>query len=79
MLQLLEKNGIEVRLEQMDGSGGGICSVKGRRIVFLDTAAPASERAAVCAAAIAKVVNLEEIYMKPEVRQFVEQENQRSR
>ena len=78
MLQLLDKAGIEVRLEEMGGGGGGICSVKGKRIVFLDVQAAASERAGVCARALTEAVNLEEVYMKPEVRQFVEQENQRS-
>jgi hypothetical protein len=78
LLQLLEKAGVEVRMEQMGGGGGGVCSVKGKSIVFLDVQASAMERAAVCARALAKAVNLEEVYMKPEVRQFVEREDQRS-
>lgn len=78
LLQLLEKAGVEVRLEQMGGGSGGVCSVKGRSMVFLDVQASTMDRAAVCARALAKSVNLEEVYMKPEVRQFVEREQQRS-
>ena len=78
LLRLLEKAGIEVRTEQMGGGGGGVCSVKGRNIVFLDSQGSMRERAAVCANALAKAVDLEKVYLKPEVRQFVEHESKRS-
>lgn len=78
LLELLEKAGIEVRQENMGGGGGGVCCIKGKDVVFLDVQSSAVERASVCAKALAKAVNLEEVYMKPEVRQFVEREAQRS-
>jgi hypothetical protein len=78
LLGLLEKAGVEIRAEAMGGGGGGMCSVKGKSIVFLDTQASATERAAVCARALAKAMDVEGVYMKPEVRQFVEREAQRS-
>jgi hypothetical protein len=78
LLRLLEKAGVEVRTEQMGGGGGGVCSVKGKNIVFLDSQGNMRERAAVCAKALAKAVDVEKVYMKPEVRQFVEHESKRN-
>ena len=78
LLQLLEKAGVEVRVDAMGGGGGGVCSVRGRNIVFLDSQGATMERAAVCAKALARAVDLEQIYMRPEVRQFVEREVERS-
>jgi hypothetical protein len=78
LLGLLEKAGVAVRMEPMGGGGGGMYAVKGRNTVMLDSQASTMERAAVCARALVRVMNVEEVYMKPEVRQFVEREAQRS-
>jgi hypothetical protein len=78
LLALLEKAGVAVRMEHMGGGGGGMYTVKGKNIVMLDTQSSSTERAAVCARALVTVTNIEEVYMKPEVRQFVEREAQRS-
>jgi hypothetical protein len=78
LLILLEKAGVAVRMDQMGGGGGGMYTAKGMNTVMLDSQASATERAAVCARALAKVTDIEEVYMKPEVRQFVEREAQRS-
>jgi hypothetical protein len=72
LLALLEANGVTVRNEPLGGSGGGLCTVKGRSIFFVDTQASSAESAAVCAEAVSKVVDIEKIYIKPEVRQFIE-------
>lgn len=39
---------------------------------FVDTQAAATEMAASCAEAVARVVDVENIYLRPEVREFVE-------
>ncbi len=72
LLVLLEANGVTIRREALGGSGGGLCTVKGRSIFFVDTQASSAESAAVCAGAVPKVVDIEKIYIKPEVRQFIE-------
>ncbi|UCF17030.1 MAG: hypothetical protein JSW59_06125 [Phycisphaerales bacterium] len=72
LLALLEANEVTIRNEPLGGSGGGLCTIKGRHILFVDTEAPSIAAAAICAEAIAKVVDIEQIYMKPQVRQFVE-------
>ena len=70
---LLETNGVIIRSEPLGGTGGGLCQVKGEDIFFLDTQAPAAEIAPLCAEAVAKIVDIENIYIKPGVRQYIEQ------
>jgi len=72
LLHLLEANGVKVRNEPLGGSGGGLCTVKGQRIFFVDTQAPSAEVAALCAEAVAKLLDLETVYIRPEVRQYIE-------
>jgi hypothetical protein len=72
MLHLLEGNGVSVRNEPLGGSGGGLCTVKGQTFFFVDTQAPSAEVAALCAEAAAKLLDLETVYIRPEVRQYIE-------
>jgi len=72
LLALLEANDVVIRNEPLGGSGGGLCTVKNQRIFFLDTQAASAVMAAVCAEAVAKIVDIEQVYIKPEVRQFIE-------
>lgn len=72
LLHLLEANGVTVRNEPLGGSGGGLCTVKGQRIFFVDTQAPSAEVAALCAEAVAKLMDVETVYIRPEVRQYIE-------
>ena len=72
LLALLEANGVTIRSEPLGGSGGGVCTVNGQPIFFVDTQAPSAEMAAICAEALWRVVDTERVYIKPEVRQFIE-------
>ena len=72
LLTLLEANGVAVRKEPLGGSGGGLCTVKGQSIFFVDTQAPSAEVTAKCSEAVSKTINIEQIYLKPEVRQYIE-------
>jgi len=79
LLALLEANGVTIRTEPLGGNGGGLCTVKGRKIFFVDKQAPAAESAALCAEAAAKVADIENIYIRPKVRQFIEKNNSRKK
>ena len=68
----MEANAVSIRSEPLGGSGGGLCTLKGEQIFFLDTQAAPAETAALCADAVAKLLDIEKIYIKPEVRQFIE-------
>ena len=72
LLALLESNGITIRNEPLGGSGGGLCTIKGERVFFVDTQAPSVTVAGMCAEAVSKAVDIEQIYIKPQVRQFIE-------
>jgi hypothetical protein len=71
LLQLLEGSGVKIRSEPLGGSGGGLCT-KGEKLFFVDTDAPAGETAELCAEAAAKLIDIENVYVKPQVRQFIE-------
>jgi len=72
LLALLEANNVAVRDEPLGGNGGGLCTIKGRQMFFVDNQAPSAVVAAICAQAVSKVVDIEQVYIKPEVRQFIE-------
>ena len=72
LLALLEANGVTIRNEPLGGSGGGLCTIKGDPIFFVDTQASSIVSAAICAEALPKVVDVEQVYIKPLIRQFIE-------
>jgi len=77
LLALLEANSVTIRNEPLGGSGGGLCTIKGEPIFFVDTQASSAVSAAVCAEALPKVVDVEQIYIKPQIRQYIENNSNR--
>ena len=77
LLGLLEANDVEVRREPLAGSGGGLCTVKGEQFFFVDTQTTSAEMAATCAEAVGRVVDIESVYVRPQVRQFIESHSNR--
>jgi hypothetical protein len=77
LLNLLESNGTVMRTEPLGGSGGGLCTIKGRRLFFVDSQACSAEVAAQAARAVLKVADIDNIYIKPEVRQFIESQSEK--
>jgi len=75
LLALLESQGVTVRSEALGGAGGGLCSVKGAPVFFLDTEASSAEAAACCAEAVGKLLDTETVYLRPEVRRFIEDQS----
>ena len=72
LLELLEANDVKIREEPLGGSGGGLCLIKGENLFFRDTQATSFLSATLCAKAIVKVVDIEQIYIRPEIREFIE-------
>jgi len=72
LLALLEANGVTIRNEPLGGSGGGLCTIKGELIFFVDTQATSAEMAAICAEAVSRILDIEKIYIKPEVREIID-------
>ncbi len=72
LLALLEAKNVKIRREPLGGRGGGLASMKNEAIFFVDTEASSAEVAALCADAVLKLVDIEKIYLRPEVRLFLE-------
>ncbi len=72
LVAILEAGGVSIRNEPLGGSGGGLCTIKDEKIFFIDTQASSAEMAPIFAEAIARTIDIEQLYIKPEVRQFIE-------
>ena len=72
LLELLQARGIQIRTEPLGGSGGGLCRLRGEEVFFVDTDAATGEVAELCAQAVGRLVDIDDIYLRPQLRQFVE-------
>jgi len=70
--ELAEKCGISVRFEKGDFDGG-YCVLKEERIIVINKRLAPAKRTSILAQALAEV-GIEEIYLKPAVREFIEDE-----
>jgi hypothetical protein len=68
LLTLAEELGVEIRAEPMGGEGGGMCRLKGRSVLFVDTSADVATRYDRTLTAVANLPDLEGRYLPPEVR-----------
>jgi hypothetical protein len=71
-VRLFEQLGVEVRQERLGGSGGGLCQIRGRRVVFVDLDADAATRLDHCIAALATVPEAAAVYISPELREWMD-------
>ena len=72
LTDILEANRIKVRRELLEDGPGGLCRIGKERILFLDSRSLPAIQAEACAAALAEVVDIDNIYLLPDVREFVE-------
>ena len=72
MLTLLEQNGVIIRNEAFGGGGACLCKIQGKYTFFVDTQAPIAEILEICAETVAELVDIDSLYIKPEVRQMIE-------
>jgi hypothetical protein len=72
LIELLEQAGVCVRRDDMGGGGGGLCVIKGKKLFFVDTECPASEMVAISSRAVNELVDVETVYIRPQVRQMLE-------
>jgi hypothetical protein len=73
LLAMLEHNDIAVRTEPMGGRGGGLCKLKDKTLFFVDSEASAADTAAICARTVGQLLEIEKMYIKPQVRDFIEE------
>jgi len=72
LLGLLEGNSVAIRTEPMGGRGGGLCKLKNKTVFFVDSEASTADIAVLAAHAVTELVDLEAIYIVPQVRDFLE-------
>ena len=72
LVDLARRLGYEIREEWLEGTGGGACELKGKRIMFVDQSLPPSERVEQLAHSLRGNVDLERIYVLPEARRLLE-------
>lgn len=72
LLKVLEQNRVTVRSEAI-GRGGGLCKLRDKTLFLYDKDDSASENAVLAAKAVRCVISdLETIYLKPAVRDFID-------
>ena len=72
VLEICDKLGLEVRSERLGGSGGGLCRIKGKNVVFIDLEAEADSRYERLICDLSDFAQIEEIYIVPEIRADME-------
>ena len=72
LMELLEKNGVKIRKDSMGGGGAGLCKLKAGYMFFFDSDASSYENALNCAKAVKEIIDVETIYIKPEIREFID-------
>ena len=72
ILRLFEQLGVEVRQEQLGGSGGGLCRIRGKRVVFVDLDADAATRLDRSIEALSAVPEAAAVYISPELREWMD-------
>ncbi len=73
LLELLEGNGVKIRKDSLGGGSSGLCKIKDEFFFFADMDSSSYEIATSCAKAVNEILDIETIYLKPEVRCFIEQ------
>ncbi|NLE28476.1 MAG: hypothetical protein GX629_02255, partial [Phycisphaerae bacterium] len=72
LLEVCSKLAMEVRPERLGGSGGGICKLKGKSIVFIDLDSEPELRYDRLVADLAKIPQIDTIFLLPEIRTDME-------
>ena len=71
LLSLLAANQVQIRTEPMGGCGTALCKLRDKYVFFNDTDASVGDSAAICADAVNRLINVEDIYLRPEIREFL--------
>lgn len=79
LLALAEEIGLDVRAEAMGGEGGGMCVLKGRRVLFVDTSADLATRYERTLAGMAGLSELDGRFILPEVRRDLDEQRRDAR
>lgn len=79
LIELAGETGLEVRREVLGGGGGGLCVLKGRRVLFVDLAADVETRYERTLESMAELKELDERYLPPELRDDIDRQREARR
>ena len=72
LLDLADRLGIEIRRVPLGGEGGGLCQLRGRSVLFVDTTAGQPDQLGRTAQALASLPDIEQSYLPPQVRDLLD-------
>ncbi len=72
LLELAHTLGIDIRREPLGGDGGGLCQLRGKRLLFVDTSADLETRYERTLHALAGLPDLDDRYIRPEIRDEID-------
>lgn len=72
VIEQLGRLEIEVRQEHLGGESGGLCTLRGRRVVFVDLDADAVTRLERCVKVLRGLPELETVYLPPKLRELLD-------
>lgn len=73
VVTLFGRLGMDVRREHLGGDSGGLCVIRGRRVVFVDLDADLATRLDRCLQVLAGLPELDTVYVPPGLRERIEQ------
>ncbi len=76
LLAAIEQLGIEIRRVPLGGEGGGLCLLRGKRVMFVDVSADTPTRYDKTLGAVAGLSELETFYLPPEIREDLDRAGQ---
>ena len=72
LIDLLERLGVTVRQARLDGSGGGLCVIRGQQVLFVDLDAEVASRVQCCLQALASLPSVDRVYVPPTLREAID-------
>ena len=72
LLELADRLGVEVRRTPLGGEGGGICTLKGRKVLFVDSSADLATQCQRTLTDFAQLPEIDSTYVVPELREEID-------
>lgn len=77
IVQVCEKVGIEVRRAPLGGEGGGLCAIKGRRVLYVDSSADVVTQCEKSLTDLASLPELDDMHVAPFLREALDRARRR--
>lgn len=69
ILELADRLDVRVRQVPLGGEGGGLCTIKGRKVLFVDSSADLATQCDRSLADFAQLPEIDNAYLMPELRE----------